>query len=63
MAVPVSKSHKHTVLSSDAEASLFPSDEKTTDLTPALRPSNVCKEFVYNAWLEVIIGRLVIVAI
>ena len=63
MAVPVSISHKHTVMSPNAEASLLPFGEQTTEWTSELWPSNVLKEFVYNPWLEVVIGRLAIVAI
>ena len=63
MADPVSTSHRCTVVSPDAEASLLPSGEETTEWTPELWPSNVLKEFVYNPWLGVVIGRLAIVAI
>ena len=44
-------------------SSLLPSGEQTTECTPELWPSNVLKEFVYNPWLGVVIGRLAIVAI
>src|ERR1700678_2292432 len=39
MRLPTSTSHKHTVLSLAAEASLLPSGEKTTELTDELWPS------------------------
>ena len=57
MAVPVSTSHKRTVLSDDPEASFLPSGEKAIEWTPALWPSNVRKDVVHDGWLEVMVGR------
>ena len=40
MSMPVSTSHKHTVLSYDTETSMLPSGEKTTEVSISLWPSN-----------------------